>query len=157
DLNGDGFPDLYVCHYVDWSFQKHPRCAGYRAGQPVDTCSPKQFSPLMHALYLNNGNGTFREVTEEVGLKLGKGLGVLIVDLDGDGKPDIYVANDTTDNLLYLNRGGGKFEEVAVARSAAASEGGKPDGSMGVDAADYDGTGLFSIFVTNFQFESHAL
>jgi hypothetical protein len=157
DLNGDGFPDLYVTHYVDWSFRNHPRCPGYRPDKAAAVCSPKNFNPLPDTLYLNNGNGTFRDASREAGLRPdGKGLGVLIADLDGDGKPDIYVANDTTASFLYLNRGG-RFEEAGLSRGVAYGPRGEPQGSMGVDAADYDGTGRFSLFVTNFQLEPHAL
>jgi hypothetical protein len=177
DFNGDGFPDLFVTHYVDWSFQNHPRCPGYRPGQSVDTCSPRQFQPLLDALYLNKGDGTFRDATQEAGLKAGKGLGVLVADVNDDGKPDIYVANDTTNNFLYLNQSGQlaprvggektqpteqidhpvKFAEVGLSQSVATGENGKPNGSMGVDTADYDGSGNFSIFVANFQGEWHDL
>jgi enediyne biosynthesis protein E4 len=183
DFNGDGFLDLYICHYVDWSFQNHPLCPGYRVGQPRDTCSPRQFKGLVHALYLNNGDGTFRDATEEAGLKAGKGLGVVVADFNDDGKPDIYVANDTTDNFLYLNQTpwpaqsgqlaprvdsdkkqlaervahNVKFEEVGIGRGVATGENGKPNGSMGVDTADFDGSGFLSLFVTNFQGEMHDL
>jgi hypothetical protein len=181
DFNGDGLLDLYLTHYVDWSFQNHPRCPGYKPGQKVDTCSPRQFKPLVHALYLGQRGGTFRDATTEAGLKTGlvagKGLGVLVADFNDDGKLDIYVANDTTDNFLYLNQSSPlaprvdadkkqpaelvdsivKFEEVAVARGVATGENGKPNGSMGVDTADYDGSGHFSIFVANFQGEWHDL
>src|SRR5207248_229763 len=78
-------------------------------------------------------------------------------DLDDDGRPDIYVANDTSGNFLYLNRGGGRFEEVAAERGVACDAAGTPTGSMGVDAADYNGTGLLSLFVSNYQNEAHAL
>jgi len=158
DLNGDGHLDLYVTHYCDWSFANHPKCPGYVPSQPRAVCSPRSFKPLSHTLYFNNGNGTFRDASREAGLREdGKGLGVLIADLDGDGKPDIYVANDTTGNFLYLNKGGGKFEEVGLARGAGYDGRGVTQGSMGVDAADCDGSGRFSIFVTNFQGEAHAL
>jgi hypothetical protein len=158
DLNGDGHLDLYVTHYCDWSWSNNPVCPGYVAGHPRAACSPRSFKPLSHTLYYNNGNGTFRDASKEAGLRLdGKGLGVLIADLDGDGKPDIYVANDTTGNFLYRNLGGGHFEEVGLARSVAYDGRGVAQGSMGVDAADCDGSGRFSIFVTNFQGEAHAL
>jgi enediyne biosynthesis protein E4 len=157
DLNGDGWPDLYVTHYVDWSFQNHPPCPGYRPDKAVAVCSPKTFQPLADVLYLNNGDGTFRDASREAGLRPdGKGLGVLIADLDEDGKPDVYVANDTTANFLYLNRGG-RLEEVGLHRGVAYGGRGEPQGSMGVDAADYEGSGRFSLFVTNFQLEAHAL
>ena len=157
DLDGDGFVDLYVTHYVDWSFANHPRCPGYVPHTPFAVCSPKNFKALPHTLYRNSGKGTFRDVSEELGLRRdGKGLGVLIADLDEDGKPDIYVANDTSGNFLYLNKGG-RFEETAFPRGVAYSSHGREQGSMGVDAADYDGTGRFSLFVTNYQLEAHVL
>src|SRR5262249_44493978 len=90
----------------------------------------------------------------------GKGLGVVIVDVNGDGKPDIYVANDTTDKFLYINRstpGKLRFEDMAVDLGAARDESGAPNGSMGVDAGDYDGSGRPSLLVTNYQDELHAL
>jgi hypothetical protein len=87
----------------------------------------------------------------------GKGLGVLIADLDDDGRPDIYVANDTSGNFLYLNHGKCRFEEIAADRGVAYDDAGTPTGSMGVDAADYNGAGTLSLFVTNYQNEVNAL
>jgi hypothetical protein len=138
DLDGDGYPDLYVCQYVNWSFDK---------------------------VFRNNGNGTFTDKTEEAGLLKGgrdasKGLGVILVDVNGDGKPDIYVANDTVDNFLYINRcfhGKFKFEELGLFSGVARDDRGAPNGSMGVDAADYDGSGKPSLWVTNYERELHAL
>ena len=157
DLDGDGHLDLFVAHYVNWSFANHPRCPGFRADVPVDICSPRQFDPLPAALFRNRGDGTFEDVTARVGLKPGKSLGVVVADLDDDGRPDVYVANDTTDNYLYLNRGRGKLEEVGLDRGVAYDDAGMPNGSMGVDAADYDGSGRLSLFVANFEDEYHAL
>jgi RNA polymerase sigma factor (sigma-70 family) len=162
DLDGDGFPDLYICHYVDWSFKKHPPCH-YKADKTPDVCPPKTFDALPHVLYRNNGNGTFTDVSKEAGilephaLKQGKALGIVIADFNGDGLPDIYLANDEMDNLLYLNRGNMKFQEEGVFSGSAKDDNGAANGSMGVDAADYDGTGRMSIFVTNYQNEVHAL
>ena len=186
DLDGDGDPDLYVCHYVDWSWANNPPCKDYRDQTLPDVCSPKVFGALPDALYRNNGDGTFTEVGAAAGLQVprpaddyarlthlrpeareslrravegkdyGKGLGVLVADLDDDGRTDVYVANDTSGNFLYLNRGG-RFDQVAAERGAAVDAGGRPTGSMGVDAADYDGTGALSVFVANYQHESHAL
>jgi hypothetical protein len=149
DLDGDGHLDLFVVHYVNWSFANHPRC--------VDICTPRQFEALPAALYRNRGDGTFEDVTGRAGIKAGKGLGVVVADLDGDGRPDVYVANDTTDNHLYLNRGGFRFEEVGLDAGAAYDDNGVPNASMGVDVADYDGTGRLSIFVANYEDEYHAL
>src|SRR5262245_42287236 len=150
DVNGDGHLDLFVAHYLNWSFANHPRCPGhYSAAVAVDICPPRQFAGLESALYRNRGDGTFADGSREAGLKAGKGLGVLVADLDGDGRPDVYVANDTNDNFLYLNRGGGRFEEVGLLRGVAYDDAGIPNGSMGVDAADYNGSGHLSLFVTN--------
>jgi enediyne biosynthesis protein E4 len=161
DLDGDGWPDLYVCHYVNWSFANDPACLSQPGVR--DTCPPGRFESLPHTLYHNNGDGTFTDVSEKAGLYQGKsreymkGLGVLIADLDDDGRPDIYVANDQTQNLLYLNQGGMRFEEEAMRRGVARDDLGRGNASMGVDAADYDGSGNLSLFVTNFRNELHSL
>ena len=158
DLMGNGFADLYICQYVDWSMANHHPCTTSTSGAAHDVCPPQQFQPLPHALYRNNGDGTFREVTGESKLRHdGKGLGVLLTDLNDDGRPDLYVANDATDNFLYLNRGAGQFEEKGLRAGVAVDEHGVYNGSMGVDAADYDGSGRPSLWVTNFQGEWHAL
>jgi hypothetical protein len=154
DLNGDGWPDLFVVHYVDWSFRNHPACDG--PDKKPDVCSPRQFEPLPHALYLNQAGKGFA-LQAKAGIKPGPGLGVLLADLDGDGRPDVYVANDQMDNFLYLNRGPAGFEELAARAGVAGDEAGRAGGSMGVDAADCDGTGRLSVFVTNFDGEEHAL
>ncbi len=148
DLDGDGFPDLYVCHYVDWSFANDPACG--------DVCPPQRFAPLPHRLYRNAGDGTFQDRSDLLRPD-GKGLGALIVDVNADARPDVYVANDASDNFLYLNRGGFRFEEVGKLAGVATDDNGLYNGSMGVDAADYDGTGRPSLVVTNFQSEVHAL
>src|SRR5262249_52695598 len=152
---------LYICHYLNWSFANHPSCPGYADEVRRDVCPPRVFKALPHRLYRNRGDGTFADVSKEAGLRPdGKGLGVLLVDLDGDGKPDIYVANDTTDNFLYINKsrpGALRFEEVGFIRGVARDAWGVANGSMGVDAADYDGSGLPSLWVSNYENEMHAL
>ncbi|HWG47341.1 MAG TPA: CRTAC1 family protein [Gemmataceae bacterium] len=163
DLDGDGYPDLYVCQYVNWSFANNPRCA--EDGKTLDICPPKSFDGLPHKVYRNTGAGKFVDVSATAGLLPGgrdssKGLGVLMVDLDADGKPDVYVANDTTNNLLYMNRstpGKIRFQEVGLASGSALDDRGSANGSMGVDAADYDGRGKPSLWVTNYEHELHAL
>jgi hypothetical protein len=161
DLDGDGYPELYVCHYGDWSFANHPFCS-YRDNQR-DVCPPRQFKSLPHTLYRNNKGKEFTDVSEQAGLyqndakKHSKGLGVVIVDFNDDGRPDIYVANDETQNLFYLNRGGLKFDEQGLLSGVALDDNGTGSGSMGVDAGDYDGSGRPSILVTNYQNEIHHL
>lgn len=168
DFDGDGYPDLYICYYVNWSFANHPRC-----GRPADICPPKVFDGLPHKLFRNNRNGTFTDVSSEAPLRPGgpdasKGLGVLLVDINGDGKPDIYVANDTADSFLYVNRctpglppGSARcrfaFAERGLISGTARDGSGSPNGSMGVDAADYDHSGRPSLFVSNYENELHAL
>jgi hypothetical protein len=170
DFDGDGYPDLYVCQYVDWSFANHPACLGYSANIPRDVCPPAQFKGLPHLLFRNNRDGTFTEVSKDAGLRvvgvkdehgkqvdMGKGLGVVAADLNGDGKPDIYVANDTVDNFLYLQRGRWQFEEVGLASGTARDHRGAANGSMGATVGDYDHSGRASLFVTNYENEMHAL
>jgi hypothetical protein len=167
DLDGDGFPDLYVCHYVDWSpTAKDPHCIGFD-GKTRDICHPAFFSALPHRLYRNNGDGTFREVSKEAGLRVedpqkdyGKGMSVIAVDVNLDGKPDLYVANDSTDKFLYLNHsrpGTIRLEECALRSGVARDHQGMPNGSMGVAVADYDDCGRPSLWVTNFEHEMHGL
>ncbi len=163
DLDGDGYPDLYVCQYVDWSWQKHPSCS--YDGKTPDVCPPKNFDGLPHKLYRNTGQGAFLDVSQEAGLRPGgptdsKGLGVLIVDVDGDGKPDVYVANDTVDNFLYLNKskpGQIRLEEQGLVTGVARDDRGTPNGSMGLDAGDPERTGKPALWVTNYENELHAL
>lgn len=190
DLDGDGFADLYVCHYVNWSFANDPPCERFGTPGARDVCPPKRFAALPHTLYRNNRDGTFTDVSRATGLRgpraaadydslthlspeakarlraadtagdFGKGLGAVIVDVDGDRRPDVFVANDTTGNFLYLNRsttGKIALEEAGAAGGVAWGEGGIPQGSMGVAAADYDGSGRPSLFVTNYENEMHAL
>ncbi|TMQ33187.1 MAG: CRTAC1 family protein, partial [Planctomycetota bacterium] len=171
DLDGDGYPDLFVCQYVDWSFTNNPVCKGSDPSIPRDLCGPDAFRGLPAKLFRNNGNGTFRDVSKEAGLRPftgdarkdkepGKQLGVVIADLNGDGKPDIYVANDGTGNFLYLNRstpGRLRVDEVGLVSGVALDDQGVADGSMGVDVADYDGSGRASIWVTNYEDQLHSL
>ncbi len=177
DLDGDGYPELYVCQYADWSFANHPtNCVG--VGNQLDVCPPLMFKPIQHRLFRNNRDGTFTDVThnccikdgKRVGLRQdakggtpdvgGRGLAVLMIDVNGDGKPDIYVANDETDKFLYMNRSkGGQviLEEVGLKVCAAGDDRGKANGSMGLAAADYNHSGRPSLFVTNYEQELHAL
>jgi hypothetical protein len=167
DLDGDGYPDLYICHYVDWSFAgKNPRCVGFD-GERRDICPPGHFMAQPHRLYRNNGDGTFADVSKSAGLRLdnaekdcGKGLGVIAIDVNLDGKPDLYIANDTSDKFLYVNHsrpGTILLEEVGLRTGVARDNQGRPNGSMGLAAADYDNCGRPSLWVTNYERELHAL
>lgn len=163
DFDGDGFPDLYVCQYVDWSFANHPSC-NYDGTTP-DVCPPKKFRGLTGKVFRNNGSGKFVDVSETAGLvrggdQISKSLGVVIVDVNLDGKPDVYVANDTVANFLYVNEskpGTIRFAEQGMQATVALDGGGSPNGSMGVDAGDPDGTGKPSLWVTNYENEFHAM
>jgi hypothetical protein len=163
DLDGDGYPDLYICQYVDWSFANHPESSF--DGKTFDICPPKNFKGLQHLLFHNKGGKKFVEVSKEAGLKPGgadasKGLGVVIADFNRDGKPDIYVANDTVDNLLYFNvskPGKIRLVECGLQSGTARDDRGSPNGSKGLDISSYDGSGLPHLFVTNYEGEKHGL
>jgi hypothetical protein len=163
DLTGRGYPDLYVCQYCDWSFKNNPKCPGTRPGVEREVCPPQRFKPVVHVLFQNIGDGVFKDVTSEQKLRAdGCGLGVILADFNGEGRPSIYVANDATNNHFYLNRTKGAgaslhLQEKGQVAGVAVDENGIFNGSMGVDVADYDGSGRASIFVTNFQNEIHAL
>ena len=157
DIDGDGSPDLYVAHYANWSFDNHPFCEGPNPDSR-EVCPPRSFEPLPDVLYLSNGDGTFRDSSAASGLrKDGKGLGVLIADVDLDRRLDIYVANDTVPNFLYVNAGNGKLSDTSLISGASLGASGSPDGSMGVDLGDFNLDGLPDIWISNFERESNAL
>jgi hypothetical protein len=157
DLDGDGWPDLYVCHYLEWTFANHKICPARSAGAPWDVCPPQEFPAPVHALFRNEQGKQFRNIAKEhYFAAVNKGLGVVLADLNDDGRPDIYVAGDGTEKLLFFNRGG-TLEEKAKAAGAALDDLGKPNGSMGLDIGDYDGSGRPALWVTNFQGDVHNL
>ncbi len=153
DLDGDGFLDLYVCNYVEVDPNKPVTCKN-TVKNLYYQCSPTAFSYTSHRLFQNNRNGTFTDRTTESGiggLRAAPGLGVAAADFDSDGRIDLYVANDMNPAYLLRNLGGMKFENVALQAGCALGPGGGRIAGMGVVAADLDGTGRPSIFVTNYQ------
>lgn len=155
DVNGDGALDVYLAHYADWSFEKHPRCG--TETQP-DVCPPRRFQGLDDALFVSDGAGSFIDGTAAAGLKpKGKGLGVVLVDLDDDTDLDIYVANDTDDNRLYINDGAGHFDELGMLSGTAVDDKAQPNGSMGVGVIDYNIDGRVDLCVANYEDEAFAL
>ncbi|HVP00337.1 MAG TPA: CRTAC1 family protein [Bryobacteraceae bacterium] len=139
DVNGDGLLDLFVVNYVRWNYENEPKC--WHEDLP-EYCNPRSYQGLPNALYLNKGDGTFEDVSEAWGIRkhIGKGMGVGIADYDRDGKPDIFVANDTFYTFLFHNLGG-KFEEVAFPAGVALPEDGNFIGGMGLDFRDFDNDG----------------
>ena len=147
-----------MAHYVDWSFDNHPKCPGPSPEHPADTCPPRNFEGLPDVLYFSRGDGTFQDASDAAGLKKdGKGLGVVVADVDLDGDLDVYVGNDTVANFLYQNDGTGHLQEMGLMSGTALSGNGTPDGSMGVDVADFNLDGLPDIWVANYERESIAL
>ena len=160
DFDADGDLDLFVTHYLDWSPADNPVCARTIAGEPVRSyCLPDAFAGVPDLLYENLGNGSFRDVSEAagVGLRTGKGLGVLAADLIGDPLPDLYVANDTVPNFLFENLGGLRFREWGLPAGLAYDGDGNALAGMGIAAADIESDGDLDLFVTNFQGEANNL
>ncbi len=153
DYDGDGFLDLFVCNYVKWSPQTDVHCS--LDGKVKSYCTPEAYRGATCWLFRNRGDGTFEDVTAKAGIfdNSSKSLGVALLDFDRDGRIDLFVANDTQSNKLYRNLGNGKFQEIGVRAGVAFSEDGKARAGMGVDAADYDGSGFPSVAVTNFNNE----
>ncbi len=156
DLDGDGLLDLIVLRYLQWDFDDiwcGERKEGYRA-----YCHPDSFRAVAPLVYHNDGKGHFTEIAEKAGLGLpGKGLGIAFADYDRDGRLDIFVANDSMPEFLYHNRGGGRFEEVALESGVALDAGGHSYAGMGVDFADYNNDGLPDLVVTDLASQMYAL
>lgn len=156
DGDGDGDLDLYVVRYVDYDYQADLFCGDAETGER-DYCDPSIFLGQVDRYFRNRGDGTFEEVTAAVGLETsrGRGLGVLFVDLDGDGAPDLYVSNDLNLNLLYRNRGDGTFEDQTLLSGAGASSDGQVEAGMGLGVGDFDGDGDPDLAVSNFDVETN--
>ena len=157
DIDNDGDVDLYVARYVNFSNDNKKVCMLFKDVRSY--CHPNVYSSVPDLLYRNNGDGTFTDVSREsgIGLVAGNGLGVVFGDYDDDGWIDIYVANDSTPNFLFHNKGKGVFEEVGLWTGTAVSFDGKPLAGMGTDMGDMNGDGLLDIFVTNLDGQTHSL
>jgi hypothetical protein len=157
DYDRDGKVDLFVANYVQWSEKDDKFCS--LDGKTKSYCTPDTYKGTRSRLYHNLGNGRFEDVTEKAGLgdSTSKSLGVTVLDYNGDGWPDLFVANDTQPNKLYRNLGNGTFKEEGVAAGVAYGEDGTARGAMGADAGDYDRSGRPSLLVGNFSNQMLAL
>ena len=147
DYDRDGRLDLIVSRYVQWDFSD-VYCGEHRPGYRA-YCHPDQFEPITHLMFHNNGDGTFMDVSKKCGLASspGKGLGIAIDDFDGDGWPDIFVANDSVAEQLFRNNHDGTFTEVALISGLGYDQNGRAFAGMGADFGDYKNTGWPSVFV----------
>jgi hypothetical protein len=157
DYDRDGKLDLFVANYVEWSPERDLFCT--LDGKTKSYCTPESYTGQSSTLYRNKGDGTFENVTKAAGLydPSSKALGVALLDYNLDGQPDLFVANDTQPNRLYHNKGNGTFADVGMTAGVAFNEAGVARAGMGVDAADYDGSGRPSLVIGNFSNEMMAL
>lgn len=158
DADADGDLDLFVLRYINWSSGGELECFSL-TGAP-DYCSPRNYdAPLSDMLFRNNGDGTFTDVSDRAGLHaaFGNGLGVVVTDVNRDGRPDVFVANDAMPNQLWINRGPLRFENEALIRGTAVDEDGSAKSGMGIDAKDVDDDGDEDVLVVNLDGESDSL
>jgi len=158
DYDNDGRLDLFVCRFVDFDKAKSKDC---HAGEDAKRgyCIPHLYKPMASWLFHNNGDGTFTDVSKSsgVGNVLGKAWGVVATDINNDGRMDLFVANDTVANFLFINRGDGHFEEVGTQAGVAYSSEGRARSGMGLDSADIDQDGWMDLFVANLDHEMFSL
>jgi len=153
DYNRDGLLDLFVCNYVKWSAEHDVFCSV--DGKQKSYCTPEAYRGDTCWLFRNRGDGTFEDVTASSGVfdTSSKSLGVVMLDLDEDGWPDLFVANDTQPNKLYRNLRNGTFKDVALEAGVAFNVDGKARAGMGADAGDFDNSGRQGLAITNFENE----
>ena len=158
DYDNDGRLDLFVCRFVDFSKELNKPCGVHEDGHK-HYCIPQIYSPMSSWLFHNNGDGTFTDVSKESGIAghLGKAWGVVATDINNDGLMDLFVTNDTVANFLFVNRGKGKFEEIATAAGVAYSNEGRSRSGMGIDSADFNEDGWMDLFVANLDREMFAI
>jgi tetratricopeptide (TPR) repeat protein len=159
DIDADGDLDLYVSHYLHFDFNDNPKC-GDSARKIYGYCRPSSFRGVTDSLFINDGTGVFAEEIRSRGIKEGvleKGFGVVMTDIDSDRDLDIFVANDSTPNRLYINNGTGVFEDGGLSCGVAVNAEGMTTSGMGVDIADIDGDGLMDIALTNYSMEPNGL
>jgi hypothetical protein len=158
DYDNDGRLDLFVCRFVDFAKSINKFCGNEHTGERY-YCVPTAYEPTRSWLFHNNGDGTFTDVSQDSGIAkvLGKAWGVVATDINNDGQMDLFVANDTVANFLFLNKGNGRFEEIGVQAGVAYSQDGRPRSGMGVDSADVFDDGRAALFVTNVDQEMYSL
>jgi hypothetical protein len=158
DYDNDGKLDLFLCSFVQFSLKNNVLCGDNKLGKRF-YCIPRVFKPTPSLLFHNNGDGTFTEASAGTDIQRapGKGLGVVATDINNDGLMDLFVANDTVQNFLFVNRGKGKWDEIGLASEVAFSSNGTPRSGMGVDSADFDADGRQDLFVANVDQEMFSL
>ena len=158
DYDKDGWLDLVVTNYIDWTPKNNIWCGERRPGYR-SYCHPGNYKGQRIKLYHNNHDGTFTDVSDAsgVGKPEAKGMGVVLADLNNDGWPDIAIANDSWPNFLFINKHNGTFEDVSLVSGFAASEDGRYEAGMGIDAADVDGDGWQDLYITHLDFELNRL
>ncbi|MFT7670840.1 MAG: hypothetical protein ACI8X5_003553 [Planctomycetota bacterium] len=156
DADGDGDLDLYVTGYVDYDLKTSVYCGDHKPGWR-SYCHPDRFPGIVDRFWRNMGNGTFEDQTTAAGLEdsRGKGLGVCASDFDADGDLDLYIANDSVENRLWINDGKGKFSDGTLLSGTGVNGLGLTEAGMGIASGDFDGNGLIDIYVTNFDDESN--